>query len=290
MPSLLLVGGVTPTNVALVGAFHHLGVDAQLVAPAEIRSQRRTHAIHLGRIDVLSSLQGVEDGLEELRTLELEGECVLNRAASLVLCHDKLATARALRRAGLPHPRTTHVDAAGVAERIEPPVVVKPRFGSWGRSIHLCATEQELEQKIDELGNQTWFQTRGAIIQELEPTAGQDIRLIVANGRVVGAIRRIARAGDWATSSLGGTRRPVHPSNEILSTAVRAAAAVEADLVGVDVAATHNRSTVIDVNGCADFTSEYGSGADVFADAASALLEAASSRSSTHGHPGPSEE
>ncbi len=178
--------------------------------------------------------------------------------------------------------------ADGAPEQIEPPVVVKPRFGSWGRGIHLCATEQELEETIDELRKQTWFRTRGAIIQELEPTAGQDIRLIVANGRIVGAIRRIARAGDWATSSAGGGRRPVRPSNAIVSAAVRAAAAVEADLVGVDIAATHNRLTVIDVNGCADFTSDYGGETDVFANAASALLEAASSRSSTP-HPVTSE-
>lgn len=281
MTSLLLVGGVTPTNAALVGAFRELGVDARLVAPTKIHSRRGVHAVHLGRLDVLKSLQGIEDGLEELRALELDGECVLNPANALVLCHDKLATARALHGAGLPHPRTALVDAAETPDQIEPPVVVKPRFGSWGRSIHLCATEQELEETIDELSEQTWFRTRGAIIQELEPTAGQDIRLIVANGRIVGAIRRIARAGDWTTSSAGGGRRPVHPSSEIESTAIRAAAAVEADLVGVDVAATHNRLTVIDVNGCADFTSDYGGGTDAFANAASALLEAAATRSST---------
>jgi [lysine-biosynthesis-protein LysW]--L-2-aminoadipate ligase len=278
MPSVLLVGGVTPTNVALVGAFRSLGLDAQLIAPSKIRSQPRRDVIHLGRLDVLASLQGIEDGLEELRTLELEGACVLNSATSLLLCHDKLATARVLRRAGLPHPRTTLVDAEGTPKQLEPPVVVKPRFGSWGRNIHLCATEQELEETIQKLRKQTWFQTQGALIQELEPTAGQDIRVIVANGHIVGAVRRIARAGDWATSSLGGTRRPVRPSKEIVSTAVQAAAAVEADLVGVDVAATHNRLTVIDVNGCADFTSEYGSGNDVFVSAASGLLEAASRR------------
>ncbi len=279
MSSLLLIGGVTPTNLALVEAFRDLNVDAELVAPTEVHARQTTQAVHLGRLDVRSSLQGIEDGLEELRALELEGACVLNKAASLVLCHDKLATARALRRAGLPHPRTALVDASGVPERLEPPLVVKPRFGSWGRAIHLCATEQELEETVNELTKQTWFRTHGAILQELEPTAGQDIRLIVANGRIVGAIRRIARVGDWATSTFGGTRRPVDPSREVISTALRAAAAVDADLVGVDVAATHNRLTVIDVNGCANFTSEYSSGSDVFANAASALLQAASRRS-----------
>jgi glutathione synthase/RimK-type ligase-like ATP-grasp enzyme len=59
---------------------------------------------------------------------------VLNRAGALFSAHDKLSTALRLSTRALPHPRTAHVEAPA-----DPafgfPVVVKPRFGSWGRDV-----------------------------------------------------------------------------------------------------------------------------------------------------------
>ncbi len=276
MPRLLLVGTATPTNHSLIGAFRKLGADADLVEPDAISSSYRRTDIHLGRLNVLSSLAGIECGLETLRELELDGACVLNRAGSLVRCHDKLATARELERAGLPHPRTTVIaDRRSAPGDVEPPFVVKPRFGSWGRDVYLCPTADDLGQTLTELSDRGWFRECGALLQELEPTGGQDIRVIVADGRVIGALRRISSPGDWQTSAVAGGRYPVVLSREAVSIAVRAAAAVEGDLVGVDIIAVRNRHTVIDVNGCVDFTTQYSSGADVFETVAAALLDAA---------------
>lgn len=278
MPRLQVLGAATPTNESLVAAFRILGADANLVTPDGPPTMEPNADIHLGRIDVRRSLEGIESGLDQLRGLELHGACVLNGASSLIRCHDKLATARELERAGLPHPRTTVVTNSSAPATIEPPYVVKPRFGSFGRDVFLCVTEDDLAQTLARLADRVWFRTSGALLQELEPTGGQDIRVIVAGGRVAGALRRISRPGDWQTSSVAGGNYPVELSDEAASTAVQAAAAVEGDLVGVDITATHRCHTVIDVNGCADFTAAYSSSTDVFADAAAALLDAATRR------------
>jgi glutathione synthase/RimK-type ligase-like ATP-grasp enzyme len=91
----------------------------------------------LGRFDVRPTLDGVEPGIWELRSAERRGVTVLNRADSLLLSHDKLASAVRLRRAGVPHPgRPT--SASAEKEPFPLPVVLKPRFGTCGREVFLA--------------------------------------------------------------------------------------------------------------------------------------------------------
>jgi glutathione synthase/RimK-type ligase-like ATP-grasp enzyme len=114
--------------------------------------------------------------------------------------------------------------------------VIKPRFGSWGRDVVLCRDVAELRRGLAELSERPWFRTQGALVQELVPPQGQDLRLVVAGGSVVGAVKRIAAEGEWRTNvALGAIREPVAPPPEACALAVAAAGAIEADLVGVDL-------------------------------------------------------
>ena len=99
-------------------------------------------------------------------------------------------------------------------------------------------------------------------MQELVPPCGFDLRVIVACGEVVGAVKRVAARGEWRTNiALGGSREPVVPSPVACALAVAAAAAVAGDLVGVDLLPlTNGAYVVLEVNGAVDFTSEYSLG------------------------------
>ena len=156
---------------------------------------------------------------------------------------------------------------------MSPPVVVKPRFGSWGIDVFRCHTWEEIRQTLTAVSNRPWFSRRGAIVQELLPLAGHDVRVLVAAGTVVGAEERVAAPGEWRTNiSLGGSHRPTVPSPAAASLAVAAVAALGGDFFGVDLMPVRRGYAVLEVNSAVDFDANYSLwNGDVFADVAGAL-------------------
>ena len=261
---------ITPTNTRL-GA---------VLTPAQAVSRLVPGDVALGRLDVLPSLDGVEPGLWALERLATTGVSVLNGRNTLCTAHDKLRTADALYAASVPHPRTAHVAPWLPLPELEPPLVLKPRYGSWGRDVVRCDDPESIERALADLEEKPWYQSTGAVAQKLVAPRGFDLRLVVARGRVVGAIRRVAAPGEWRTNvALGAKREPVTPPPEACAIAIAAAAAIAGDLVGVDLLpADLGTWVVLEVNGAVDFTSAYSLGDDVFAattDALRVVVEAA---------------
>ena len=244
-------------------------------------------------------LDGIERGIGELERLAAGGVDVRNPPGALIVAHDKLLTARTLRLAGLPHPHTTLLNPGLPAAVPELPVVLKPRFGSWGRDVEQCATAEELDAALFRLRRKPWFLEHGALAQELVEPRGSgleapaeppvpgwktaaaargrswDMRLVVAGGRVVGAACRIARTGEWRTNAaLGAQVEPVEPPPVARALALAAARAARADLVGVDLLPTPNGGfLVLELNGAVDFRPVYSPQRNVFCDAVDGLLE-----------------
>jgi glutathione synthase/RimK-type ligase-like ATP-grasp enzyme len=146
------------------------------------------------------------------------------------------------------------------------PIVLKPRFGSWGRDVYLCRSRQELLDRLHGIRYRSWFRRHGAILQQAIPSHGHDLRLLVACGRVVGAIARIAPPGEWRTTvGLGAAGHSVNPSPRAREFATAAAGAVGGHLVAVDLLPlTRGRYVVLEVDAAPDFTETYNLGGDVF--------------------------
>jgi RimK family alpha-L-glutamate ligase len=271
-PSAVVLGRSTPTNRALAEALSRFGYAGWVADPAS-RPRLCPGDVAVGRIDVLPALDGVEDGLWEMPLLERQGAHVLNGPVALLAAHDKLLTALLLGRAGVAQPRTAHVRDVSVPA-FPPPYVVKPRFGSWGRDVYRCETAAELTERLEELRERRWFRRQGALVQAFVESNGSDLRVVVAGGRVVGAVERSAAPGEWRTNvALGASRRRAQPPSSARVLALRAVSALKLDLAGVDLLTDRaGRQVVLEVNGAVDFTADYAD--DVFTAAACALTGA----------------
>ena len=264
----------TEANLRLVEAMP-AHVEAHLLRPTEAVARLGADDAALTRLDVLPTVDGFEHGSWEIARLEAEGAVVLNRLRALLTMHDKLLTARILSGAGVPHPRTRHV-SHDLPAALEPPLVLKPRFGSWGTDVHVCRTRAAARRCLDELSTRRWFRRHGVLAQELIPPSGRDLRIVVAGGRVVGAVERVAAPGEWRTNiALGGSRRPTDPPLAARELALGAAAAAGADLVGIDLLPTRDGGwVVLELNGAVEFNDEYSLDRNVFSAAADALVDA----------------
>ena len=270
----------TPATDALAGVTVD-GARFEVLTPEQALRVLTSGDVAVGRLDVLPTLDGIDDGLWALGALAARGVVVLNEPAALLAAHDKLLTARLLRRHDIPHPLTWHVRPGRPTPVRRRAVVLKPRFGSWGLEVHRCDDSAALESAVERVRGTGWYQRHGALVQELVPPQGYDLRVLVAGGRAVGAVYRVAAPVEWRTNvALGGVRRPVEEvPREAGALALEAAQAIGGSLVGVDLLPDGRGGWVVaELNGAVEFSSDYAPWQDVFAETASALVREARER------------
>lgn len=195
------------------------------------------------------SFEAVTLRLGILHALRENGVPVINDARAIERCVDKSATSFLLARAGIATPATWAVesrDAAGAVVRREigaGPLVLKPLFGSQGRGLQLIRRERELPDPEAVKG--VYYLQRYVGV---ERDGFRDFRLLVSHGRVVTAMMR--HSTSWVTNIKRGGR-PVAAvvDADMKALALAAAAAVGADVAGVDIVHdADGRPTVLEVN------------------------------------------
>ena len=196
------------------------------------------------------SFEAVTVRLGILHALRDSGVPVINDARAIERCVDKSMTSFLLARAGIRSPATWVTEQPAAARRIvelevaKGPLVLKPLFGSQGRNLRLIANPDDLPDPGAVAG--VYYLQR---FVGVERDGGfRDFRLLVWQGHVIAAMMR--HAPHWITNVKRGGR-PVaavadHAMHEL---ALRAAAAVGADLAGVDILYdADNQPAVLEVN------------------------------------------
>ncbi len=215
-----------------------------------------------------------ESVLAVLEALLADGAATPNPPEAIRIGRDHWRTVVTLAEAGVPVPPTLagaepETLAEAAAERLGFPVVVKQRRSRMGVGVIRCAGRDHLEAVLDSL----WRVGDEFVVQGWVESAGVSHRLLVADGRVVAAMRLQAAPGEWRSNAArGGRAEPLRPSREEEALARRAAAAVGLGICGVDLLPGEGGPVVVEVNPSPGFRHlEAATGADVAGGIAAAL-------------------
>jgi ribosomal protein S6--L-glutamate ligase len=190
-------------------------------------------------------------GTAVLRQFEMLGVYPLNESVAVTRARDKLRSLQLLARKGIAMPVTGFAHAPDDIDDLikmvgGPPLVIKLLEGTQGVGVVLAETYQAAESVIQAfLGLKVHI-----LVQEyIAETQGSDIRCFVIGDKVVAAMRRQARKGDFRSNlHRGGSAALVKITPEERSIAVRAARTVGLNVAGVDILRSKHGPLVLEVN------------------------------------------
>jgi ribosomal protein S6--L-glutamate ligase len=182
--------------------------------------------------------------LELLGRAEALGVRTINRSTAIAKVRDKAAMSRSLAAAGLPVPVTVWGRLALLADAVGAnryPLIVKPVYGDNSRGIAVVRSR-------DELLSLPWTEP-AAIVQELVPSDGFDLKLYVIGGEVFAARKPSPVTGD---PSLPAQDVPL--TGALRALALRCGLLFGLELFGVDCVETKDGPIVIEVNDFPNYT------------------------------------
>lgn len=196
------------------------------------------------------SLEQVIFRMDALHVLAQRGVRCVNNPRAIERTIDKSWAGAVLAIAGVPTPSTIvcerYDDAMRAFDQLGGDVVVKPLFGAMGNGIARLE-ERDVAHRVFralELERAVYYVQR-----TIAPAGGRNLRVLVVADEVAGAMERVTDS--WRANIARGARpRAVALSDAEGALALAAAAALEADVAGVDLLVTPDgEAVVLEVNG-----------------------------------------
>jgi len=172
------------------------------------------------------------------RHLERLGVPVLNKSEAVEAAKDKLYSLQILAQNKIPVPKTIllrfPLNVEYVIKRLGLPIIIKCLSGMQGKGVFMAKTKDELQTYCDLL--ESVNPNIPMIFQEcLQHSLGRDIRVLVINGKVVGAMKR-ANDTDFRANIHRGAAGSLFKLNQHAEfMALQAAKLLDLDIAGVDL-------------------------------------------------------
>lgn len=190
-------------------------------------------------------------GTAVLRQFEMMGVYCLNESVAITRARDKLRSLQLLSRKGVGLPVTGFAHSPDDIHDVirivgGAPLVIKLLEGTQGIGVVLAETQKAAESVIEAFMGLS----ANIMVQEfIKEAGGSDIRCLVVDGKVIAAMRRTAKEGEFRSNlHRGGTAEIVKLTPEERSTAVRAANIVGLNVAGVDILRSNHGPVVMEVN------------------------------------------
>ncbi len=190
-------------------------------------------------------------GTAVLRQFEMMGSYTPNPSDAILRARDKLRAHQLLAKAGIGLPTTVFGDnpddTADLLRMLGPPPhVIKLNEGTQGNGV-ILAERLSASRSVIEAFSGLYA---NFLVQEFIGEAkGADLRCFVVGGKVVAAMRRKAKKGEFRSNlHRGGSASVVSLSADETETAVRAAKAMGLNVAGVDLIRSNRGPLVLEVN------------------------------------------
>lgn len=194
-------------------------------------------------------LSDIDLKLSIVKQLQLMGVSTVNHYLPIVRAKNKVRTLQILNHAGIPIPKTVvlnnveYVDAA--LDQIGSfPIIAKIAQGSMGNGVTILESRRSLRSMLDTMPK-TFY-----LIQEyVKEAKGKDIRVFIVGGKIIAAMERKAKKGEFrANFQQGGSVSVIDLSPEERKIAITAASLIGLDVAGVDIIRTTEGPKVLEVN------------------------------------------
>jgi ribosomal protein S6--L-glutamate ligase len=190
-------------------------------------------------------------GCAVVRQFEVMGVYSVNESVAISRSRDKLRSMQLLARRGIGLPVTGFAhDPLATKHLIRlcggSPLVIKLLEGTQGVGVVLAETQKSAESVIEAFRGLN----ANILAQEyIKEAGGSDLRCFVVGGRVVAAIKRQAKDGEFRSNlHRGGSASMVKITPEERSTALRAAKIMGLNVAGVDLLRSNHGPVVMEVN------------------------------------------
>lgn len=190
-------------------------------------------------------------GCAVVRQFEMMGVFTTATSNSIIKSRDKLRSSQRLCQAGISIPKTVFTNYSRDVEKViahvgGAPVIIKLLEGTQGLGVVLAETKNAAESVLEAFNG---LQARTLVQEYIKEANGADIRALVVNGQVVGAMKRQAKPGEFRSNlHRGGTAQIIKLSHDELKIAMQAAETLSLPVCGVDLLQSNRGPLLLEVN------------------------------------------
>lgn len=190
-------------------------------------------------------------GTAVVRQFEMMGVFTTTESQSLVRSRDKLRSLQVLSRARLGLPKTVFTNySKDVGEVIKhvggAPLIIKLLEGTQGLGVVLAETNNAAESVIEAFNG---LQARVIVQEFIKEAGGADIRALIVDGHVVGAMKRQGKEGEFRSNlHRGGSASVIELTDDEENAAIKAAKSMGLGVAGVDMLQSARGPLILEVN------------------------------------------
>ncbi len=190
-------------------------------------------------------------GTAVVRQFEMQKVFSAVESQALVKSRDKLRSLQLLSRAGLGMPKTIFSNYTKDSESVvkmlgSTPIILKLLEGTQGLGVVLAETKKAAESVLEAFNG---LEARVVLQEFIHEAKGADIRAFVVEGKVVGAMKRQAKDGEFRSNlHRGGVAELIELSDEEEDAAIKSARVMGLGIAGVDMLQSERGALILEVN------------------------------------------